>query len=917
MRNLVLSLLCVGLSSSAWAQEAVQNPEGTTTVVEVPNETDPNAAAAEPKTDESQTQQINKQTDSTLPAPESSPLRIKPRIEHDPALKLSRSRKSATPQPSRASKQDLTPEDPNNCTGKNLLAGRKPLRNVGARDVNRITDGQAPNEGSNWQSSLTSTIDDKGYLVYDLGNEYPISALLLQGDNNDTYSISGSLDGKNFTPIWKVPEHPNMGMRTRVHQVQGEKERVRYIKLSEMSGDGYYSVGEMQVYCSQPAVWPPALEVKQATKPVQAPNKKDIESQRKIALALLGLIAFVGVILGHRRQNPWLKWLGAIGGAGALIYAATRTAGNAFLEREQDAVIVAVIGLAIWALILAGRAFFHRPLSKTLERGTLLCILIASMYTWTNWGVFHGTRAVHYWDTFHYYVGSKYFDEVGYDLIYKCTALAEADDGHEEDVMKRQMRDLTNNDLLQASVHLADRSDCDKAFTPERWAALQQDMRLFRSVMGVSWWSKMFKDHGFNATPVWTLVGARITNLGWKNEVPPPELVNSPKNLAGKSAAERKAILDRFEADKAQFMSRVNRVALIDASFYAIIFLAIWWAFGLRAAAMASLIWATGYPWAYFWTGGSYMRVTWLFMAVLGVCLMKKGFKVLGGFGVTWSGLLRVFPCALAGGVTLQVIYNLIRKRTVLANHRRIILGACLAVAILVPSSIVMNSHGADVYPAFLGNSIKHTETPLTNNMGLKTLMSYSPSKIARKTKTDKHADPFHDWKLHRKATFKSHLPFHAALLVAAFAMLLIVGRKVEDWEITALSTVLLFGIFEMTCYYYSWCILLAPVVLRRLRYVVVTLAMCITTQLAQLNISWYDEQYTLCSLAVFICLFYILGDLTYRSLRNKPMSRAEELEDKADLAEQAREEAQDEELIERISKKPAQVEAVSEQPNA
>jgi hypothetical protein len=87
---------------------------------------------------------------------------------------------------------------------------------------------------------------------------------------------------------------------------------------------------------------------------------------------------------------------------------------------------------------------------------------------------------------------------------------------------------------------------------------------------------------------------------------------------------------------------RIEQLALIDAALYTASFLMIWWAFGLRALALAALIFGVGYPWAYFWTGGAFARIPWLFMAVSGVCLLKKARPVMGGFALMWS------PCSAA-----------------------------------------------------------------------------------------------------------------------------------------------------------------------------------------------------------------------------------------------------------------------------
>ena len=55
---------------------------------------------------------------------------------------------------------------------------------------------------------------------------------------------------------------------------------------------------------------------------------------------------------------------------------------------------------------------------------------IVSAAGWWNFGAFHfGGGFLHYHEFFHYYLGSKYFRELGYTGLYDCVALAEARSG--------------------------------------------------------------------------------------------------------------------------------------------------------------------------------------------------------------------------------------------------------------------------------------------------------------------------------------------------------------------------------------------------------------------------------------------------------------------------------------------------------
>src|SRR5262245_1086952 len=64
---------------------------------------------------------------------------------------------------------------------------------------------------------------------------------------------------------------------------------------------------------------------------------------------------------------------------------------------------------------------------------------------WWNLGPFHFPGFGHVSETYHYYVGSKFFPELGYTRLYRCTALADAEAGLREEVEARYARDLDTN----------------------------------------------------------------------------------------------------------------------------------------------------------------------------------------------------------------------------------------------------------------------------------------------------------------------------------------------------------------------------------------------------------------------------------------------------------------------------------------
>ena len=231
-------------------------------------------------------------------------------------------------------------------------------------------------------------------------------------------------------------------------------------------------------------------------------------------------------------------------------------------------------------------------------------------------------------------------------------------------------------------------------------------------------------------------------------------------------------------------------------------------------------------------------------------------------------------------GITLKIIWNFFAKKNTPAvqavegkprkllariskTHWRFIAGCTLAVATLIPASLP-SVGGVDAYPAFIANSLKHKATPLTNHMGLPTLLSYHPKRTSRYTKNSKLKDPFAVWKSERKRTLRDRRALHVGLLLLFAALIMYTGRRLEDWAVTSLSILFIIGIFELTCYYYNFIVLLAPFAMKKPRYTVAYIGMAIATHVVSLRWLRYDEQYTWETLTVLLPILYMLVDTAW-----------------------------------------------------
>lgn len=189
----------------------------------------------------------------------------------------------------------LSQVDGGSATSPNLLVGLPPPVAVKVKNPERMTDGQAPEPGDNWQSQYTSVIEPDGSVTWDLGAPTDFDGAWLQCDNNDIYVLSTSVDGVNFDKAWEAVTFdmaPGMQARFTTTPMHAH---ARYVRLTARGGDGMFSVGELAVFKDVAAAKPyvPAY-VKTV---VQAPPAFD-GNWAVVAIVLFGVIYFV------RRLKP-------------------------------------------------------------------------------------------------------------------------------------------------------------------------------------------------------------------------------------------------------------------------------------------------------------------------------------------------------------------------------------------------------------------------------------------------------------------------------------------------------------------------------------------------------------------------------------------------------------------------------------
>jgi len=311
-------------------------------------------------------------------------------------------------------------------------------------------------------------------------------------------------------------------------------------------------------------------------------------------------------------RSHFSRWIPVLSGLGLATWVVAY-----FVERKRglrtQTFTAILLGLALGACTLQNANYLNASLS------------------------FEGDR-VRAWNVFHYYLGSKYYKELGHQDIY--AAVLAADDDYQERVilkggskkkkrLKRswsrvtEARDLRTYKVLPREELVAnfDRSK----FTDERLRQLGKDSRFLKKYMGFGHpgWQDCFKDLGFNPAPPWTVIGTPLSNI-----VP----------------------------TKWPWFWLISNSDLL---FYLLVFGLVWWAFGLRTLALMTLWLNCAQLNEARFTGG-FLQYDWLVSCLATIAFYRKGWYRSAGVALSWGAMTRVFPGFLILPIGMKVVSALV-----------------------------------------------------------------------------------------------------------------------------------------------------------------------------------------------------------------------------------------------------------------
>jgi len=471
-------------------------------------------------------------------------------------------------------------------------------------------------------------------------------------------------------------------------------------------------------------------------------------------------------------------------------------------------------GLSLVAL--AAVAWRHlRPGTLAPERagrGLLLMAVLAAL-AWCNFGALHGRGAIHHWEQFHYFLGSKYFPELGYDGLYAASLEAERQLRLAPST-QAHVRDLRTNEVVPTGEQMEFAREARARFSGPRWRDFVDDVRYFLVSSRREYLAGIRKDHGYNPTPTWTFTARLLTR--W---LPASDLTLT-------------------------LLGGLDVLLVVGA--FALVFRT----FGSRVGCLSLIVFGLGYPWRYDWIGGCLLRQDWLAAVTAAVCLMRRErFAVAGGL-LAYAALARAFPAAFLLGPAVLGLRHALERRPLAWLAR--LGGGLLAGAVLCLGAGALTGAGWGAWPAFADNLERHRETWLTNNVGLDNVLLYDGATLRREDVDWNLPEPWIHWQERMNRREAALAPWLWAARLLFLALVAAAAWRLRIEEATVLGVAAAFAVAPLTCYYWA---MLALVPLGRGRWLPTAGWLAINTALYTLALGTgsFEAIYGLLSWALLV----------------------------------------------------------------
>lgn len=498
--------------------------------------------------------------------------------------------------------------------------------------------------------------------------------------------------------------------------------------------------------------------------------------------------------------------------------------------------------------------------SKAYPFRTKVIIVLAVLFSFAvfhNFGAPHpGGTYVHYGDVFHSYLGAKYFKELGYYELYNAVIAADT----EQDNALAGLPFYTDLKTYQNTPRETALKNIDRVrnlFSKTRWNEFKHDVSFFKKATGMPrsvGLLVLVMDHGYNASPVSTVILSILTNV-----VP---------------------------------VTQVRLLAVLDVFLVVTMILLVFRTFGFEMGALFSIYYFVNILNNHGNISGCLLRIDWLFYIVVAVCLLEKGRYASSSFFLTLSAMVKVFPAVLFLGIGVAIFRKVKTTRTVDRKYIRFILTAGVTGLALFLLPAVYFGSVLQPWKGFSQNMALHNSGVYVNHLGLRGMVLFEPSHLSLKrfieTNTNNYTnDIVRHWQDVKEKEFKQKRPVivFCSLFVLVCLTAIIWKRKESESEIEIVlwPLLLIYTMSYPSHYYYIFLCLFILLFFRRTKSLSAFVSLCILLifNISALVTDYFGPSpivfYTLINIYLFICLSAILGFELYTNvfrIRSRSFSR-------------------------------------------
>ncbi|HIJ74264.1 MAG TPA: hypothetical protein HPP83_09205 [Candidatus Hydrogenedentes bacterium] len=422
--------------------------------------------------------------------------------------------------------------------------------------------------------------------------------------------------------------------------------------------------------------------------------------------------------------------------------------------------ITALLAEAAVAMLFFCRLIDQHPTPTRRKwlSGLLAVLALASIAAYFDFGMYPKFGSfMNSHDFFHYYLGAKYSKEVGYYDLYPAVIVADTENNVEPShTSYRRMTDYGFDSARNVRQNGRTRV-YKQAFTEARWDEFRKDVTYFQKLLGKRW-PEVVKDKGYNATPVWNMVAGAMAN--------------------------------RIPTDG---RLGLRPLVYLDLALLATTFVVVYRAFGLRTCMLAVTFFGTCFPMSFTHIRGAFLRLDWVTLLVIALCLIKRARYKTAGALMAYAGMARIFPVVFVFGLGAKWLWETVVRRRFRREYLEFFLVFAAGSLALVGLSLYV-ADGTAQWRDFFKKIALHNNDLSPHRIGFKYifLMTYENAVGGWRAFEAQKMQMFSDLRA---------LWWFIQAVVCLVSIRLV--KDLEDYETVAYGYVLAFFLFAPTFYYH------------------------------------------------------------------------------------------------------------------